>query len=124
MSILPGRAVRTYSSVVNSKAKALGCGIDFGTSNSAIAVAYADRVNVVPLGPSPSAKTLPSFVYLHRGGKRAAGDQAGRTFLKSGHEKTDGWECPLAPYRWGTDSRPHPKGGGGEARRLLAGGKD
>ena len=48
--------------VVNSKATPLGCGIDFGTSNSAIAVAYADRVDVVPVGPLPSAKTLPSFV--------------------------------------------------------------
>src|SRR5260370_15775788 len=95
--------------------------MDFGTSNSAVAVAYADRVDVVALGPSPSAKTLPSFVYLHRGGKRAAGDEAVRTFLRSGHEKTDCWKCPLAPYGWDTDCRQYRKGGGCSDARLLAG---
>ncbi len=107
--------------MVNSKAAPVGCGIDFGTSNSAIAVAYVDRVDVVPLGPSLSAKTLPSFVYLHRGGKRAAGDEAVRTFLKSGHEKTDCWKCPLAPYGWDTDCRQYRKGGGCNDARLLSG---
>src|SRR6266853_4721502 len=112
---------RAYSSVVNSKAAPVGCGIDFGTSNSAVAVAYADRVDVVPLGPSPSAKTLPSFVYLHRGGKRAAGEDAVRTFLKSGHEKTDCRNCSLAPYGWDTDCRQYRKGGGCNDARLLSG---
>src|ERR1700681_759649 len=51
----------------------LGYGIDFGTSNSAVAIAYADRVEVVPLG---STRTLPSFVYLHRASRRAARDEA------------------------------------------------
>src|SRR5260370_35053750 len=91
---------RAYSSVVNSKAAPVGCGIDFGTSNSAVAVAYADRVDEVPLGPSPSAKTLPSFVYLHRGGKRAAGDEAVRPSLESGREKTGRWKTPSAPDWW------------------------
>jgi len=106
--------------VVNSRTAPVGCGIDFGTSNSAIAVAYADRVDVVPLGPSPTAKTLPSFVYLHRGGKRAVGDEAVRTFLKSGHEKTDCWKCPLAPYGWDTDCGQYRKGGGCNDARLLS----
>ena len=110
-----------YSSVVHSSATPLGCGIDFGTSNSAISVAYPDRVEVVPLGPSPSATTLPSFIYLHRGGGRAAGDQAVRTFLKSGHEKTDCWNCSLAPYGWDTDCRQYRKGGGCNDARLLSG---
>ncbi len=99
----------------------MGYGIDFGTSNSAIAVAFSDRVDVVPLGPSPSAMTLPSFVYLHRSGRRAAGDQAVRTFLKSGHEKTDCWNCSLAPYGWDTDCRQYRKGGGCNDARLLSG---
>ena len=107
--------------MVNSTSKPVGYGIDFGTSNSAIAVAYADRVDVVPLGSSLLAKTLPSFVYLHRGGKRAAGDEAVRTFLKSGHEKTDCWKCPLAPYGWDTDCRQYRKGGGCNDARLLSG---
>jgi hypothetical chaperone protein len=107
--------------VVNPAAAPVGYGIDFGTSNSAISVAYPDRVEVLALGPSRSAMTLPSFVYLHRGGRRAAGDEAVRTFLKSGHEKTDCWNCALAPYGWDTDCRQYRKGGGCNDARLLSG---
>lgn len=110
-----------YSAAVISERELLGYGIDFGTSNSAIAVATADRVDVVRLGPAPSAMTLPSFVYLHRGGNRAAGDHAIKTFLESGHEKTDCWNCPLAPYGWDTDCRQYRKGGGCNDARLLSG---
>ena len=67
------------------------------------------------------ARTLPSFVYLHRAGRRAAGDEAVRTFLVSGHEKTDCWKCPLAPYGWDTDCRQYRKGGGCNDARLLSG---
>jgi len=60
-------------------------------------------------------------VYLHRGGRRAAGEEAVRTFLESGHEKTDCWNCPLAPYGWDTDCRQYRKGGGCNDARLLSG---
>jgi hypothetical chaperone protein len=99
----------------------LGYGIDFGTSNSAISIAYTDRVELVPVGRSTGSMTLPSFVYLHRAGRREAGDQAVKTFLKSGHEKTDCWKCPLAPYGWDTDCRQYRKGGGCSDARLLSG---
>jgi hypothetical chaperone protein len=99
----------------------LGYGIDFGTSNSAVSIAYADHVDVLPLGRSRTSLTLPSFVYLHRSGRRAAGDEGIRTFLKSGHEKTDCWKCPLAPYGWDTDCRQYRKGGGCNDARLLSG---
>ena len=99
----------------------LGYGIDFGTSNSAVSIAYSDRVEVLPLGASRSSRTLPSFIYLHRAGRRAAGDEAVKTFLKSGHEKTDCWRCPLAPYGWDTDCRQYRKGGGCNDARLLSG---
>jgi hypothetical chaperone protein len=102
-------------------ARPVGYGIDFGTSNSAVSIAYADRVEVVPVGPSRSSMTLPSFVYLHRSGRRAAGDRAVKTFLRSGHEKTDCWKCPLAPYGWDTDCRQYRKGGGCSDARLLSG---
>src|ERR1700674_5457393 len=108
-------------SPVSSPTNPIGYGIDFGTSNSAVSVAYADHVEVLPLGRSRSALTLPSFVYLHRGGRRAAGDEGIRTFLKSGHEKTDCWKCPLAPYGWDTDCRQYRKGGGGNDARLHLG---
>src|SRR5258708_1963151 len=65
--------------------------------------------------------TLPSFVYLHRSGRQSAGDEAVTTFLKSGHEKTDCWKCPLAPYGWDTDCHQYRKGGGCSDARLLAG---
>jgi hypothetical chaperone protein len=110
-----------YGAGVNPAAAPVGYGIDFGTSNSAISVAYGDRVDVLALGPSRSAMTLPSFVYLHRGGSRAAGDEAVKTFLKSGHEKTDCWNCALAPYGWDTDCRQYRKGGGCNDARLLSG---
>jgi hypothetical chaperone protein len=107
--------------VVNPGSPPVGYGIDFGTSNSAISIAYRDRVEVVALGRSRSAMTLPSFVYLHRGGRRAAGDEAVKTFLRSGHEKTDCWNCSLAPYGWDTDCRQYRKGGGCNDARLLSG---
>ncbi|MEO8745033.1 MAG: Hsp70 family protein [Candidatus Dormiibacterota bacterium] len=102
-------------------ASPLGYGIDFGTSNSAVSIAYADRVEVVALGAQRTTSTLPSFIYLHRAGRRSAGDGAVRTFLKSGHEKTDCWKCPLAPYGWDTDCRQYRKGGGCSDARLLSG---
>jgi hypothetical chaperone protein len=99
----------------------LGYGIDFGTSNSAVAIAYPDRVEVSSIGSTRSTQTLPSFVYLHRGGTRLAGGEGVRTFLTSGHEKTDCWRCPLAPYGWDTDCRQYRKGGGCNDARLLSG---
>src|SRR5260370_42702562 len=123
--IIESKALREpasiYGAVVNRGTTPVGYGIDFGTSNSAISVAYPDHVEVVALGRSRSAMTLPSFVYLHRGGRRAAGDEAVKTFLKSGHEKTDCWNCPLAPYGWDTDCRQYRKGGGCNDARLLSG---
>jgi hypothetical chaperone protein len=58
---------------------------------------------------------------LHRAGRRAAGDEAVKTFLMSGHEKTDCWNCALAPYGWDTDCRQYRKGGGCNDARLLSG---
>ncbi len=101
-------------------ARPLGYGIDFGTSNSAVSIAYPDRVELVKVGAS-HATTIPSFVYLHRSGSRQAGDQAVKTFLRSGHAKTDCWKCPLAPYGWDTDCRQYRKGGGCSDARLLSG---
>jgi len=106
---------------VKSTETPLGYGIDFGTSNSAISIAYQDRVEVLALGAARSSLTLPSFVYLHRSGRRNAGDEGVKTFLKSGHRKTDCWKCPLAPYGWDTECRQYRKGGGCNDARLLSG---
>ena len=53
-------------------------GIDFGTTNSVLAVAYPDQIEVMPGFPTP---LLRSAVYLHRRGTRSAGDDAIRQFL-------------------------------------------
>ena len=76
---------------------------------------------MVWLGAQRANTTLPSFVYLHRAGRRAAGDEAVKTFLRSGHLKTDCWKCPLAPYGWDTDCRQYRKGGGCSDSRMLSG---
>jgi hypothetical chaperone protein len=107
--------------LVTSTGIPLGYGIDFGTSNSAISIAYQDHVEVLALGAARSSLTLPSFVYLHRSGRRNAGDEGVKTFLKSGHRKTDCWKCPLAPYGWDTECRQYRKGGGCNDARLLSG---
>jgi hypothetical chaperone protein len=99
----------------------LGYGIDFGTSNSAVAIAYPDRVEVARVRVDQVALMLPSYVYLHRAGRRHAGEEGIRTFLKTGSERTDCWKCPLAPYGWDTDCRQYRKGGGCNDARLLAG---
>lgn len=106
---------------MKSSGTPLGYGIDFGTSNSAISIAYPDHVEVLALGAARSSLTLPSFVYLHRSGRRDAGDEGVKTFLKSGHRKTDCWKCPLAPYGWDTECRQYRKGGGCSDARLLSG---
>src|SRR5260370_26756088 len=111
-----------YGAEVNPAAAPVGYGIDFGTSNSAISVAYADRVEVLALGPSRSTMTLPSFVYLHRGGSRAAGHEAVKTVLKSGAEKTDYWDCAPAPYGWDTDCR-HDRTSGGDHHSPVPSGQ-
>ena len=62
-------------------------GIDFGTSNSAISVAYPDEAELVPLG-SDGADVLPSVVYIDTMRQRLAGDQAVRQYLVAGSFST------------------------------------
>jgi hypothetical chaperone protein len=104
-----------------SRTAPIAYGIDFGTSNSAVSIAYADRVDLVPVSIASRAPTLPSVIYLHRKGRREAGEEATREFLLTGHAKTDCWRCSLAPYGWDTDCRQYRKGGGCSDSRLLSG---
>lgn len=76
---------------------ALAYGIDFGTSNSSLSVAYEDRVEVVELGGTiPSV--MPSIVYLHRDGNRAAGEDAVQQYLVTGSKKTSCSKCSLVDH--------------------------
>jgi molecular chaperone DnaK (HSP70) len=76
-----------YGAEVNPAAAPVGYGIDFGTSNSAISVAYADRVEVLALGPSRSAMTLPSFVI--RSELDLVGEAIGRALDEARIQATD-----------------------------------
>ena len=60
-------------------------GIDYGTSNSAVAVAYADGVEVVPAESGLTGLTLASVAYLHRNGRQEAGEAAIVEYLAQGH---------------------------------------
>jgi hypothetical chaperone protein len=61
----------------------IGCGIDFGTSNSLISIAWPDRVHVVEVGSRRVLEALPSVIYLNADGNRAAGDVAIEQYLVS-----------------------------------------
>lgn len=63
--------------------KPIAYGIDFGTSNSAISIAYPDEAELVPLGPD-GADVLPSVVYLDSSRQRLAGHQAVQQYLVAG----------------------------------------
>ena len=99
----------------------IGCGIDFGTSNSAIAVAYADGVEVVPAESGLDGLTLASVAYLHRDGDRRAGEAAIARYLVQGHLHHTCLHCPLVRYGAETDCRQATRNGGCQDTRLVTG---
>jgi hypothetical chaperone protein len=99
-------------------------GIDFGTTNSSIAVAYRDRVDVVPVERGALAEVLPSIIYLNRDRNRAAGQEAVEQFLVTGSMKTQCGVCELVHYFGGkreTDCKQYKAGGNCQNARLIAG---
>ena len=70
-------------------------GIDFGTTNSSIAVAYRDRIEVISVESGSTSEILPSIVYLNRDRNRAAGQEAIEQFLITGSRKTACGRCSL-----------------------------
>jgi hypothetical chaperone protein len=103
----------------------LAYGIDFGTTNSTIAVAYRDRIDILPVESSSATPVvLPSIVYLHRDRNRAAGQQAAEQFLLTGSQRTRCSNCGLVTFFEGrADSRCRQHRGGGECidARLISG---
>ncbi len=63
--------------------KPIAYGIDFGTSNSLISIAWPDRVEVLDVGGRRVPENLPSVIYLNADGNRDAGDRAIEQFLVS-----------------------------------------
>lgn len=75
----------------------LGYGIDFGTTNSSISIAYRDRVEVLDVGVA-IPEVLPSIVYMHRNGQRAAGEDAVQQYLVTGSARTRCSRCDLVDH--------------------------
>lgn len=63
--------------------KPIAYGIDFGTTNSAISMAYDDEAEMVPLGKHGSFM-MPSLVYLDETGNELVGEDAVQTYLVRG----------------------------------------
>lgn len=58
------------------------CGIDFGTTNSSVALSDGERVRVLQLDPSnDSPGLLPSLLYIAREGDRVVGRAAANMFI-------------------------------------------
>lgn len=93
-------------------------GIDFGTSNSSISIAYPDRVELVNVGTA-IPEVLPSIVYLHRNGQRAAGEDAVQQFLVTGSAKTRCSRCDLVDHDlFDSRCKQHRVGQGCQDSRL------
>jgi len=102
--------------------KPLAYGIDFGTTNSSIAVAYPDRAEVIDVSSQGVASVLPSIVYLHRSGIRTAGEDAVRQYLVTGSRHTRCGTCSLVERFRGetyTECRQHKPGGGCQDARIA-----
>ncbi|HXM54221.1 MAG TPA: Hsp70 family protein, partial [Candidatus Dormibacteraeota bacterium] len=91
-------------------------GIDYGSSNSAVALAYEDGVEVV--GESRDDALAPSTLYLHRDSRRVAGNRASELFFRTGHQRTICANCSLARYGV-SDCRQFRRAGSCNDSRLL-----
>jgi hypothetical chaperone protein len=97
-------------------------GIDFGTTNSSIAIAHRDGVQVVDVSTDGVREVLPSIVYLHRDGIRAAGEEAVQQYLVTGSRMTRCGECALVERYEGevyTECHQYKRGGGCQDARIA-----
>jgi len=61
----------------------LFCGLDFGTTNSSVALSDGRRVEVLPLDPAnDNPRSLPSLLYISSDGERLVGRTAANTFIE------------------------------------------
>ena len=100
-------------------------GVDFGTTNSAISIAYADHVEVLPVETQAPETQLPSIIYLHRATGEASGSEAVRAYLASGSRKTRCSDCSLVDHTLRlSDCRQYKPGGSCHDARLMSGLKE
>jgi hypothetical chaperone protein len=106
------------------------CGVDFGTTNSSVAVNLDGKVQVVPL--DDGFPYLRSQLFLHRDGDRSCGSRSTRRYLNESVYRTRCAACDRTPDRFlppaGTTitwlangCRQFTKGGGCSDARLLRG---
>ena len=76
----------------------LAYGIDFGTTNSLVSIAYADGVEVVQAERGRSSPNLRSIVYLHRNKQTASGEAALQQYLLTGSQRTGCSNCELVTW--------------------------
>lgn len=99
----------------------LAYGIDFGTTNSSIAIAFDDRVEIVSMEGS-GTEFLPSIAYLDRTGDRASGEAAAQQYSITGANKTRCSKCDLVDHSTRTsDCRQYRPGEGCNDSRLMVG---
>lgn len=61
----------------------LYCGVDFGTTNTSVAVCEGDRVRALPLDAGNDVPTsLPSLLYISREGEKIVGRRAADAFIE------------------------------------------
>jgi hypothetical chaperone protein len=99
-------------------------GIDFGTTNSSIAVAYRNRIEVIPVESGGLPEVLPSVIYLNRDRNRAAGQEAIEQFLVTGSRRTLCGRCNLVQVIDGhreSACRQYRPGRGCHDARLISG---
>ena len=61
----------------------VSCGIDFGTSNSSVAMANGRQVHILELDPANDSPTsLPSLLYIASDGERIVGRKAAHAFIE------------------------------------------
>ncbi len=106
---------------------AVGYGIDFGTSNSTLAVAYDDRDEVAVIDVDERAvhrQMRATLLYLDRDELMLTGARGAQSFMVRGAARTSCSRCSLAP-RVGrevlTDCRQYAAGSSCIDGRLLAG---
>lgn len=95
-------------------------GIDFGTTNSAIAVAYDDGTTEVLAAPEELTQSL---IYLHRNMNRLVGQDAVRAFLNTAGVRTNCARCELVDWELGvaqTECRTCLRGGACFDARMIA----
>lgn len=103
----------------------LAYGIDFGTTNSSIAIAYPERIEVLQIGEDRAMPfSLSSILYLHRDGLRLAGADATDQFTITGNQSTKCRNCTLVTrtkkFGYETDCKQYDRRGGCLDSRLMS----